>query len=378
MIYFDSAATTLLKPTSVSHAVSRAIRTCASPGRGDHHSTRLAEEFIFRCRSELCELFSVPSQEQVVFTGNATHALNLAIRSIVHPGSRVLISPWEHNAVTRTLASIPEVNVKVAEGSLFDDEALLKSFRNEIDKRPDAVICTCVSNVFGYCLPFELITKWCKDEKIPIILDASQAAGCISISMNELSADYIAFPGHKGLYGPQGTGVLLCGAGRSVLPLMTGGTGSNSLAQEMPDFLPDRAEAGTANVPGIAGLLEGVRYVRKTGVSAIYNHELLLRKRLEQSLDRIDGVELFSSKAGNQTGVLSFRCRGFDCATIAQSLGEMGIAVRSGLHCAPLAHRRAGTVETGTIRISFCAFNTHLEVDWFIAAMNRIIYSKLT
>lgn len=379
MIYFDSAATTLQKPAAVPTAVARAIRQCSSPGRGDSAASRRAEQVMYSCRTELMELFEVSGPEQVVFTLNATHALNLAIRTLVHPGDTVLISGWEHNAVTRTLASIPEVTILVAEAPLFDDAATLSAFEQGLQQRPSAVVCTCVSNVFGYVLPVEEISAACRWQKVPMILDASQAAGCLPLSMEALGAAYMAFPGHKGLYGPQGTGVLLCGQELEPLaPVLTGGTGSESLRQEMPLFLPDRGEAGTQNVAGVAGLLEGVRFVRRTGVERIARHERQLLARLTQGLRSMPEVRMFASERENQTGVLSFVCPGMDCQSLAEELGGRGIAVRGGLHCAPRAHQSAGTLDTGTVRISFSAFNTPGEVDAFLKVLKQIVHHKLT
>lgn len=378
MIYLDSAATTLQKPPEVARASAWAIQNCSSPGRGDHISTRRAEEIMFACRNELAQLFDAPGPEQVVFTQNATHALNLAIRTLVHPGDRVVISAWEHNAVTRTLTSIPNVEVMVARAPLFDDGATLEAFHTLIVQKPAAVICTCVSNVFGYILPFAQIAELCRAEQVPLILDAAQAAGSLPVPLRTLGADYIAFPGHKGLYGPQGTGALICAEGRSIDPVLTGGTGSESKRQEMPDFLPDRGEAGTQNVAGVAGLLQGVRFVRRTGVERIAEHEKRLLRQLRHALQNVDRLSAVFSDTPNQAGVVSLVSETMDCQELAQQLGERGIAVRAGLHCAPLAHHSGGTLESGTVRVSFSAFNQSGEIDVFARQINRIIHNKLT
>lgn len=378
MIYFDSAATTLQKPPQVSRAVDQAIRLCASPGRGDYAASRRAEEVMFACRSELARLFDADGPEQVVLTQNATHALNLAIRTLVHPGDRVVISAWEHNAVTRTLASIDGVEVLVAKAPLFDDEATLEAFRPLIARHPAAVICTCVSNVFGYILPVEQIARVCREHQVPLILDAAQAAGSRPLSMASLGAGYLAFPGHKGLYGPQGTGVLICAKGRSIDPVLTGGTGSESRRQEMPDFLPDRGEAGTQNVAGCAGLLQGVRFVQRMGCDRIAAYEAGLLDYLRPRLLAIPELKCYFSNHGNQAAVVSFVCPGLDCQELAQNLGELGIAVRAGLHCAPLAHQSAGTLDTGTVRLSFSVFNRKEEVDRFLSRLKGLIHNKLT
>ena len=378
MIYFDSAATTLQKPREVAQAVAWAIQNCASPGRGDHSSTRRAEEIIYQCREELAELFGASSPEQIIFTQNATHALNLAIRTLVRPGDRVLISGWEHNAVTRTLASIPGVEVAVAQAPLFDDAGTLASFQHQLAQGPTAVVCTCVSNVFGYVLPYYEISRLCREAGVPIILDASQAAGTLPVRLDECRADYIAFPGHKGLYGPQGTGALVCSNDRGLMPLLTGGTGSESKHQQMPDYLPDRGEAGTQNVAGIAGLLQGVRFVRRVGINRILAHERQLMRHLEQQMHEYRPLTGKFSSDNNQVSVVSFVCGNLDCQELARVLGKEGIAVRAGLHCAPIAHQNGGTLEAGTLRVSFSAFNTAEEVDYFSRKVKRIIHNKLT
>ena len=348
MIYLDHAATSLLKPAAVEKAMTKAIRTMASPGRGAHKPAMQAAETVFRCREAAAELFHVQTPEQVVFTMNATHALNLAIRSLVREGGRILISGFEHNAVTRPLHAM-RAQIEIAGRNLFDPEDTLRSFSARIHGC-DACVCTAVSNVFGYRLPFEEIASLCKREGIPMILDASQAAGVLDLDFQALGAAFMAMPGHKGLLGPQGTGILICGA--ETRPLLFGGSGSDSRSGEMPEYLPDRLEAGTQNVCGIAGLQAGIAYVRARGTAEILKHEKAL---LHQSLAFLHGAdcELFAGEGEDQVGVLSLRSSRLDCETLAALLGEQGICVRGGLHCAPLAHESAGTLETGTLRLSF-------------------------
>jgi selenocysteine lyase/cysteine desulfurase len=211
MIYLDSAATTLQKPPAVARAVSSAVGRLATPGRGGHVPAMRAAETAFLCRQAAAELFQVESPEQVVFTSNATHGLNLAIHSLLKPGDAVVISGYEHNAVTRPLHALG-VNVRVAAGPLFDPEAQVRAFERQLDETVRAVICNHVSNVFGFILPVEGIAALCRERGIPFVLDASQSAGCLPVHMGELGAAFVAMPGHKGLYGPQGTGLLLCGA----------------------------------------------------------------------------------------------------------------------------------------------------------------------
>lgn len=373
MIYLDSAATTFQKPPSVARAMTNALATMSSPGRGGHPLAMRAAETAFQCRSELAELFRAEDPERVVLTMNATHGLNIAIKSLVPYGGRALISGYEHNAVTRPLAAL-HADVSVADGSLFRPEAVAEAFDLMIRPGLDAVICNHVSNVFGFVQPVEILAEICRRRGVPFVIDASQSAGILPLDLESLGAAFIAMPGHKGLYGPQGTGVLLCGAGVKPAALLEGGTGSISIRQEMPDFLPDRLEAGTHNMPGIAGLLAGVRFVRRQGTEAILHHERVLTRRAAERLERLPGVETFACPEGTaQAGVLSFRVSGRDVEEIGEALAERGIAVRAGLHCAPLAHRTAGTLDTGTVRVSFSAFSTLREVDTLSRALREIL-----
>ena len=372
MIYLDSAATTFQKPPSVARAMVEALNTMSSPGRGGHPLAMQAAETAFRCRSELAELFHVRSPEQVVLTMNATHALNIAVKSLVPPGGSAVISGYEHNAVTRPLAALG-AKVSVADGPLFHPEAVTEAFEALVRPGVDAVICTHVSNVFGFVQPVEAVAAVCRRQGVPLMIDASQSAGILPLDLEALGAAYIAMPGHKGLYGPQGTGVLLCGRDAKPKPLMEGGTGSISLSQDMPDFLPDRLEAGTHNMPGIAGLLAGVEFVRRQGTEAILRREHALTRRTAEGLAGLPGVEVFALPEGAaQAGVLSFRIPGRDAEAVGEALAERGIAVRAGLHCAPLAHRTAGTLDTGTVRVSFSTFNTLREADALVQAVEDI------
>ena len=372
MIYLDAAATTLEKPETVARAMADAVYTMSSPGRGNYPASRLAEETAFRCRSEAAELFAVESPEQVIITANATHGLNIAIRSLVKPGSRVILSGYEHNAVTRPLHAIEGVELVVIDTPLFCPQELLQELDAALKTGADAVICTHVSNVFGYILPMAEIAELCHVRGVPLIVDASQSAGMLPVSLAEWKAAYIAMPGHKGLYGPQGTGLLLCGSEHAE-PLLRGGTGSASRSQEMPADLPDRLEAGTHNMPGIAGLLAGIRFVRWRGTDHICSYERQLVHRAAGQLEMIPGMRVYKSEdAAQQTAVLSFAVSGMSCEAIGEALAEKGAAVRAGLHCAPLAHRTAGTLDGGTIRLSPSLFNTPEQIDRFCGLMRRV------
>ena len=371
MIYLDSAATTFKKPASVRTAVMRAMQTMSSPGRGGYPSARAAEELLFRCRQLASEMFGVDSPERVVFTTSATHGLNIAIKSLVPHGGRVVVSGYEHNAVTRPLHAL-ETELAAAASPLFDDAACVAAFDRALRRGADAVVCTTASNVFGYVLPIDEIAALCRKAGVPLIVDASQSAGVLPLDMAALGAAFVALPGHKGLYGPQGTGLLLCDA--EPKPLLEGGTGSESLRQEMPDFLPDRLEAGTHNMPGVAGLEAGLRFIRETGPERILRHERALIRRAADGLRRLDGVTVYAAEdESRQLGVLSFEVRGRESEDVAEALAERGIAVRAGYHCAPLAHRTAGTLEHGTVRLSVSAFDRAEDIDGFLRAMRGIL-----
>ena len=372
MIYLDAAATTLEKPVSVHAAAARALESMSSPGRGNYPASRLAEETAYRCRSEAAEMFGVDSPEKVIFTFNATHGLNIAIRSLLKPGGRVIISGYEHNAVTRPIHALDGVEIVVIDTPLFCPARMIEEFSEALEQGADAVICTHVSNVFGYVLPIDEIAVLCSQHRVPLVVDASQSAGVLPVSLERWKASFVAMPGHKGLYGPQGTGLLLCGG--EAEPLMQGGTGSASRIQEMPQELPDRLEAGTHNMPGIAGLLAGIRFVREKDAQEILAHERSLARRAAEHLGRLKGVSLFRAEEDDcQTGVLSFHVAGCGCEEIAERLAERSVAVRAGLHCAPLAHRTAGTLEGGTVRLSPSFFTSPEQIDRFCSLLQAVI-----
>ena len=356
MIYFDNAATTLRKPPGVAQAVAEAVSVMGNPGRSGHTAARLAADAVYACRMLASELFEIEPTD-VVFTMNATHGLNIAIRSLVPPGGRVVISGFEHNSVTRTLEAL-HASVSVAGDRLFDPAYSLHSFEAAIRPDSDAVIVNHISNVFGYVQPLEEIAELCSRKGVPLIVDAAQSAGVLPLSAEKLHAAYIAMPGHKALFGPQGSGLLLCG--RKPEPLLYGGTGSYSMLRTMPEELPDRIEAGTLNVPGICGLAEGLRFVMQTGFSVIRHREENLLRSFCMGMRDLPGWRLCGGEV--QIGALSLVPSGTDCETAAEWLSEHGIAVRAGLHCSPLAHRSAGTDRTGTVRFSFSCLNTEAEV----------------
>jgi len=345
MTYLDHGATSFPKPQCVTNAVVCAMENCGNPGRGGYEAAMRGARTVLRCRERAGKLFDC-QPEQVICTTSCTHGLNIAIRTLVKPGSRVVISGFEHNAVTRPLHGLG-ANVQVAGRILFDPEDTLEQFEQALRRGMDAAVFTHVSNVFGYILPVEEMAALCRKYRVPCIVDCAQSAGILPVRLQNWGAEFIAMPGHKGLLGPMGTGLLLCG--RVPKPLLMGGTGSQSESQQMPDYLPDVGEAGTVNVPGIAGLSAGIDHVMKESPERIFRREQQEMRRCVSKLEAL-GFTVFSG--ADQCGTLSF-VPDCGCEELADFLGKQGICVRAGLHCAPLAHASAGTLSTGTVRVSF-------------------------
>ena len=365
MIYLDNGATSFHKPVGVADGVRKALFTCANPGRGGYPASMEASKTVLSCRERAGRLFGC-QPEQVAFTCNCTHGLNIAIRTLVKPGSRVVISGFEHNAVTRPLRGLTD-KIVVAGRKLFDWEDTLGSFEKALRQGADVAVFTHMSNVFGYILPVEEMSRLCRKYGVPFIIDAAQSAGSLPVKLKELGAAFIAMPGHKGLLGPQGTGLLLCS--QLPEPLLLGGTGSESVRQVMPDFLPDRAEAGTLNVPGIAGLEKGLAYLERTGVDTVFRKEHQQAQRCIEGLKKL-GLQVFSGE--HQGGTVSF-VPSMDCEELAYELGKRGIAVRAGLHCAPLAHESAGTLESGTVRVSFGHDAANYQTDTLLRTLIKVV-----
>ena len=365
MIYLDNGATSLPKPACVTRAVSCAMENLANPGRGGYPASLSAAKTVLECRQLAAAHFDC-RPEQVLFTHNCTHGLNMAIRTLVKPGSRVLISGFEHNAVTRPLYGLG-ARITVAGRQLFCWDDTLEAWEKALRQGPDAAVFTHVSNVFGYILPVEEMSRLCRQYGVPFVVDAAQSAGSMPVSLDGWGADFIAMPGHKGLLGPMGTGLLLCG--HMPDPLLYGGTGSLSASFQMPDFLPDVGEAGTLNVPGIAGLRAALTYLRGRGIQRIGRQERLQAKRCAEGLKEL-GLQVFSGE--HQAGTVSF-LPPVDCEDAAQLLADAGVCVRAGLHCAPLAHESAGTLESGTVRISFGHTADPDQTGGFLLAVRSLI-----
>lgn len=382
MIYLDNAATTNPKPASVIHAVDRALRRyCANPGRSGHSASAAASQAVYHARRNTADFFGMPQEENVVFTPNCTAALNTVIKGVLRQGDHAVISSMEHNSVLRPLEQLKQagkITYSVAAVGATDDETI-DAFRGAINSHTRLIICTHASNVFGTILPVRRLCALAHSNGILFCLDAAQSAGVLPISMSEDRYDYVCCAGHKGLYGPMGTGVLLINSAVIPDPLTAGGTGSESSDPMMPSYLPDRLESGTLNVPGIVGLNAGIDFVRQYGQEKIYQKELAHIRVLYDQLRRMKRVRLLTAHPDERlcAPVLSFAVEGTDSETVAEYLSRSHqIAVRAGLHCAPLAHRQSGTELGGTVRVAPSVFTTNPEIQNFIKAMNKFVHSS--
>ncbi|MFT8888191.1 MAG: aminotransferase class V-fold PLP-dependent enzyme [Ethanoligenens sp.] len=376
MIYFDNAATSFPKPPQVGAAVSRFIReTGANPGRSGHKLSMEAAETVYACRKAISSYFHAPGVECVSFTLNATYAINFALKGVLARRGRaahVVTSNLEHNAVMRPLHKL-QIPYTAAVVDLADDVRTLQNF--EAALRPDTalVACTHASNLCGRVLPIADIGALCHEKGIPFLVDASQSAGMLPIDMQACHIDYLCMPGHKSLYGPMGTGILIAVNGEALETLIEGGTGSNSVDLEQPALMPDRFESGTVNAPGIAGLHAGVRFARARGQES-YVKEMRMARMLYDGLHQIPGVRLYTPRPFNNgyVPVVSFNIGERSSVEVTAKLDKMGFALRGGLHCAPVAHLAFGTINQGMVRASIGAFNTPDHIAALLSAAKKI------
>lgn len=381
MIYFDNGATTFPKPKGVAAAVNSVLmKYGANPGRSGHSMSLKSAEMMYNCRKNLADFFDFSSPEKVIFTGNCTSALNTVIKGILKSGDHAVISSVEHNAVVRPLEELKDkkVTYSVAECVPYDDDATINNFRNAMNEHTRLVICTHASNVFGIKLPVVRLGALCRLHGVLFCVDAAQTAGVTKLSLDDVCIDYLCMSGHKGLYGPMGTGALIINCDTLPESLIQGGTGSMSYQKTQPDVLPDMYESGTPNLPGIAGLNEGIRFINRCTIDKIERHEMRLARMLYDYLSNMKDIELYTKRPDSITSVpvISFNVRGEDSEDIAAELNKFGIAVRAGLHCAPLAHEFYGTIDRGTVRVVMSAFNTDSDVKYFVSALNKIIKFK--
>jgi len=376
-IYLDNAATTFPKPEQVYLAVDHALREIGvGPGRGSHRRGLTASRLVFEAREVIAGLFGVGDSARVIFTHSATEALNLAIGGLLNPGDHVVSTTMEHNSLVRPLHLVEQGGVEVT-WVAADKSGVVESRQIAAAIRGNTrlVAVTHCSNVTGAIQPIAEIGALTRGKGLLLLVDAAQSAGAIPIDVNALGIDLLAAPGHKGLFGPQGTGFLYIAAGIDLRPLMVGGTGGFSAAAVHPDTLPERFESGTLNTPGIAGLKAGVEFVRSIGVAAIRGKERALVTQLLKGLKAIPKVVSYApGSAEMRGGVVSFTVAGHDPAEIGFRLdNEYDIAVRVGLHCAPEAHRTIGTYPGGTVRVSPGYLNSEQDIEDFLRALRNII-----
>ena len=377
MIYLDNAATSFPKPEAVFSGMLRCMRAyCANPGRSGHRMSIMTARAVNEARAVISSFFNIKDSMRLSFTKNATEALNIAIKGSLKPGDHAVATSMEHNSVIRPLKTMEReagVELTIAEcdnNGFIDVSDIEKNFK----ANTRLVICTLASNVTGTIFPVKEIGSVCGKHGVYFLVDAAQGAGYTSIDVSEMNIDMLAFPGHKGLLGPQGTGGLYVREGIRLKSIMQGGTGSNSQEMHQPDFMPDLLESGTLNTPGIVGLCEGIKFIESFGFENLKHYRQLLLKKLIEGIKDIKGTIIYGSgRAENNAGIAAVNFEGADSVEISYMLDkEYEIATRAGLHCAPLAHRTLGTLNTGIVRLSVGCFNTFDEIDYTIDAMRKI------
>ncbi len=383
MIYLDNAATSWPKPESVEQAMVGFMREVgANPGRSGHRLSIEAARIIYTARERVARLFNVHDPLRVIFTGNATEAINLALAGLLHPGDHVITSGMEHNSMMRPLRALGEHGIEITVvpcpvQGLLDPDEVKASFR----KNTVMVAVNQGSNVNGCVQPVREIGRMARERDAFMLIDAAQTAGSLDIDMERDNIDLLAFTGHKGLFGPQGTGGLVLGGRidtKRLTPLKRGGTGSRSEFEVQPEFLPDRYESGTPNTVGIAGLSEGVDFVLERGTGEIHRHEMQLTSRFLESVTCLKGVKIHTAE-GQREGLatVSLTIEGIEAGEAGMILDERyGILTRVGLHCSPAAHRTIGTFPDGTIRFSLGYFNTANDIEVTSSALEEIISGK--
>lgn len=378
MIYFDNAATTYPKPQSVLRALqTAAVRYGANPGRAGHRMAVETAQQIYNARETLADFFGLPQCENVIFTKNCTEAVNTVIKGLAKRGGHFVCSDLEHNAVVRPLESLRRQGVCTWTAAKVEktQEETVEAFRKCLRPNTIAIVCTGASNVFGRALPLRALAALAHKHGVLFVADAAQSAGILPISMEQDGIDFLCAPGHKGLYGAMGTGVLLCNANTMLKPLTEGGTGVLSAQLTQPETYPERLESGTLNVPGILSVAQGVRFLQKQGITRVYEREMQHILKIEATLRNMEKIELYTDlleQPENFVPLLSFNVEGLHSEETAAKLSEMHVAVRAGLHCAPAAHKKYQTLDRGTVRICPSAFTTEKDVNSLLNSIFKI------
>lgn len=379
MIYLDNAATSYPKPNSVYQGVMKAMTEYgANPGRGSHSMAIEGARVIYETRELLAQLFNLDDPMRAIFTFNATDGLNQAIKGVLNSGDHVVTTSMEHNSVLRPIKELENYGVENTIVQCSPDGSLnVDDVEAAIKANTKLVVTTHVSNLTGTIMPVEELGMLCRSRNILFLLDASQSAGVLDIDMKKFNIDLLAAPGHKGLLGPQGTGVLLINCDAKIRHLREGGTGSESSSMIQPEFYPDKLESGTHNLPGIAGLNEGLKYILERGTKSIYSHEKSLLDLFINEMRSNPKIAIYGpGDINHRCGVVPINIEGVDSSEAAYRLDtEYGIAVRPGLHCAPLAHKTIGTEKIGAVRFGVGPFNTRSDIMSAVKALNDIALS---
>ena len=380
MIYLDNAATTFPKPKSVYSNVMKAMTEYgANPGRGSHAMAIEGARVIYETRELIAELFNLDDPMRVIFTFNATDGLNLAIKGLLESGDHVIATAMDHNSVLRPIKEMEKNGVENTIVPCAHDGTInVKDIEKSIKSNTKLVVTTHVSNLTGTVVPVKEIGEMCREKNVIYLLDASQSAGVIDIDLKKLNIDFLVAPGHKGLLGPQGTGILLINSEAEVNSLKQGGTGSESSSMYQPNFYPDKFEPGTHNLPGIAGLNAGVKYILNKGIKSICSHEKELLELFINEIKKNPKIKIYGPESIEQrSGVVPINIEGMDSSEVAYILDtEYNIAVRPGLHCAPLAHKTIGTEKIGAVRFAVGPFTKSTEILAAVKALNEISHKQ--
>lgn len=379
MVYLDNAATSFQKPNEVYNEVLNCMKTyAANPGRSSYDMAIKASSKIIETRESISKLFNILNPLNVVFTSNATEGLNIGIKGLLKRGDHVISTVIEHNSVLRPLNYLSARGVQVTLLGVDENGYInIKDLKNEIRKNTKAFIINHTSNVLGTVQNIAVIGHIARNLGITLIVDASQSAGVIPIDVEKDNIDILAFPGDKGLFGPQGTGGLFIRDGVNLEEFRLGGTGSNSHSMNQPEFLPDKFESGTLNTSGIAGLCEGIKFIEKTGIKNIQKHEESLTEHLLTELKKLSYIKIYGPRNyENRGAVVSIVMENMDSSQVGYLLNKKAIAVRTGFHCAPLIHGIIGTNKSGTVRISAGYFNTHNDIEAVIKALKELYDNK--
>lgn len=376
MIYLDNAATTQKKPPQVLEAVVEALQSMGNSSRGTHGGALRSARSVFNTRANLAKLFNAPGPEQVIFTTNATEALNITINGLFHKGDHVITTALEHNSVLRPLFRLEDEGIIELSIVPADKRGCVdyEDFSRLIRPNTRAIVCTHASNLTGNALDLMKIGEIAHKKGLLLVVDSSQGAGVLPLDMEAMHISVLCFTGHKGLMGPQGTGGLCVARDVEIRPFKVGGSGVQSYSRTHPEEMPTRLEAGTLNGHGIAGLGAGVEFLLETGISTIHAREAELAKRFYEGVKDVPGVTLYGDFSNwNRTAVVTLNIGDYDSGEVSDALWEdYEIATRPGAHCAPLMHQALGTVEQGAVRFSFSWFNTEEEVDTAINAIKEL------